>query len=57
MPYVVNDGKVSFSVVLVDRNGYEVSSRQMTTLEMQSFVTRAQESLGWALAMEAYDDD
>lgn len=56
-PYAANDGKVSLSVVLVDRNGYEVPSRQMTTLEMQSFLTRAQDALGWALAKEADDGE
>ena len=57
VPYAANDGKVSLSVVLVDRHGSETQSRKMTTLEMQSLVTRALEALHWACAMEADDDE
>lgn len=57
VPYAANDGKVSLSVVLVDRHGSETQSRKMTTIEMQSFITRAQDALGWACAMEEDDDD
>jgi hypothetical protein len=51
------DGTSSLYISLASRDGSEIQSRQMTTAEMQSFITRAQEALNWARAMEADDGE
>lgn len=55
--YFLEDGTWPLWVVLKCGDGSEMSSRTMTTAEMQSFITRAQEALQWARAMEADDGE